>query len=86
MPIYLLRACNGVFAIKAYGGVKFPGKSFTNVYSSMLSAVCGVSGCQLSRKKCYKGVQFNITQRGFIDVEFSEKKRHVTLKKKKCQS
>ena len=38
-------------------------------------------GCQLSRKKCYEDVRFNVISvtRGWMGVKFPEKNRYVTL-------
>ena len=40
----------------------------------------GVGGCQLSRKKRYAGVRFNVISvtRGWVGVKFPGKKRYVT--------
>ena len=41
----------------------------------------GVRGCQNSLKKRYEDVRFNVIRvtRGWVGVEFPEKKRYVTL-------
>ena len=41
----------------------------------------GVGGCQNFRKKRYEGVRFNVISvtRGWVGVQFPEKKRYVTL-------
>ena len=43
-----------------------------------------MAGCQISLKKCYEDVWFNVinvtgVQREWVGVEFPEKKRYVTL-------
>ena len=38
----------------------------------------GVGGCQISLKKNYEDVRFNVTM-GWVSVEFLEKKHYVTL-------
>ena len=47
----------------------------------MLRNAVGVGGSQLSRKKRYEGVQFNVISvtRGWVGVKFKGKKRYVTL-------
>ena len=74
MPIYLLRACNGVFAMKAYGGGKFPGKFYKCVQFNVISSMRGewVSTFQKSVTKVYSSTLLGL-HGGFIDVEFAEK-------------
>ena len=47
----------------------------------VLRKAVGGGGCQLSRKKCYDGVRFNVISvtRGWVGVKFPGKKRYVTL-------
>ena len=47
----------------------------------MLCNTDGGGGCKIFRKKCYKGVTFNVIciTRGWVGVQFPEKKRYVTL-------
>ena len=53
----------------------------TKLYSPTLLALQGVGRCQLSRKKRYEGVRFNVISvtRGWAGVKFPGKKRYVTL-------
>ena len=47
----------------------------------MLRNADGGGGVNFSKKKCYEGVRFNVISvtRGWVGVQFPEKKRYVTL-------